>query len=350
MLKNTGLRQLAVITAIVINITAYVLGIVFGIFSYSTLSSLFLSFLLSSVISFFVAHYIIVEVVYNRVKPLYKVIKNVQAPIPSIGKGLMADDVLDKVEYDVNKWAEERSQEVETLKSLETYRRNYIGNVSHELKTPIFNIQGFLHTLLDGAMYDKKYLKNYIKRSATNVERLITIVEDLDTISRVESGALTLEMEKFLLQDLVEEVIDELKEMAESKSIKIVIKDGLNKGFKVRADKRSIRQVLTNLITNSIKYGREGGETKIGFFTMDKFILVEVTDNGVGMEEQHLKHVFDRFYRVEKSRSRAMDAVGGGSGLGLAIVKHLIEAHNQTITVRSTPNVGSTFGFTLQKA
>lgn len=350
MFRNTGLRQLAAITAVVINILAFLLLTLTGSLNFSAPIHLLLIFLLSTLLSFFVARFIIVEVVYNRVKPLYKVIKNIKSPISDMDLGIMSDDVLDKVEQDVNQWAMETKKEMETLKSLENYRREYIGNVSHELKTPIFNIQGFVHTLLDGAMYDKKYLKTYIKRTAVNAERLITIVEDLDTINRIESGALTLEMEKFSLEELVLDVMDELKEMAESRNIKVMIKEGVNKSFKVRADRRSIRQVLSNLISNSIKYGKKDGTTKIGFYDMDNYILVEVTDDGVGMEAHHLKHVFDRFYRIDKSRSRVRDSVGGGSGLGLSIVKHLVEAHDQTITVRSTPNIGSTFGFTLERA
>jgi two-component system phosphate regulon sensor histidine kinase PhoR len=261
----------------------------------------------------------------------------------------MSDDVLAKVERDVNSWVNETRKEMEDLKSLEEYRRDYIGNVSHELKTPIFNIQGYIHTLLDGAMHEKDFLGKYLVKSAKNVERLITIVEDLDTISRVESGALHLEIESFILNALVVEIIEELRDIASEKDIKLIINEGANQSYRVKADKTSIRQILVNLITNSIKYGKYGGQTKIGFYDMHHYVLVEVSDNGIGIEEGHLKHVFDRFYRIDKSRSRVKDVVGGGSGLGLAIVKHLVEAHGQTISVRSTINVGSTFGFTLEK-
>ncbi|MDX1684704.1 MAG: HAMP domain-containing sensor histidine kinase [Saprospiraceae bacterium] len=350
MFRKTGLRQLAFVTALSINLIAFFLAFVFGLLSENELGFTLLVLTGSILLTSFVAHYIIVEVVYNKVKPLYKIIKKAKIPSSISQKGYISDDVLDKVEQDVNKWAQETSKEMESLKTLENYRKDYIGNVSHELKTPIFNIQGFVHTLLDGAMYEKKYLNNYLEKTAINVERLITIVEDLDTISKLESGALTFEIEKFQLNDLVAETIDELKELSKEKNIKVFIKEGVNKSFKVKADKNSIRQVLTNLIANSIKYGKEGGETKIGFYDMHSYILVEVTDNGIGIEEKHLNHVFDRFYRVDKSRSRVKDVVGGGSGLGLAIVKHLIEAHDQTISVRSTPGVGSTFGFTLEKA
>lgn len=350
MFKKTGLRQLAIITALIINVTALALASLAGLIDFSSPAYVAGMVILSVVVSSFVAHYIIVEVVYNRVKPLYKIIKKAKAPNANSNRGFISDDVLEKVEQDVNKWAQATNKEMESLKTLENYRKEYIGNVSHELKTPIFNIQGFIHTLLDGAMYEEKYLQKYLEKAAINVERLITIIEDLDMISKLESGALTFEIEKFLLNDLVAEVIDELKELSNSKNIKVYVKEGVSKSFKVKADMNSIRQVLTNLIANSIKYGKEGGTSKIGFYDMHSYILVEVTDDGIGIEEKHLKHLFDRFYRVDKSRSRVKDVVGGGSGLGLAIVKHLVEAHDQTISVRSTPGVGSTFGFTLEKA
>lgn len=350
MFRKTGLRKLAFLTALSINVIAFLLLLAFQLIDIRHYALVLLVLALSILLTFFLAHYIIIEVVYNKVKPLYKVIKKAKIPTSLSNRGFMSDDVLGKVEEDVNLWARETTEEMESMKSLETYRRNYIGNVSHELKTPIFNIQGFIHTLLDGAMYEKKFLQKYLEKSAKNVERLITIVEDLDTISRLESGAMTLEVEKFQLNDLVSEVIDETGELASEKGIKVFIKEGVNKTFKVKADRNAIRQVLTNLIANSIKYGREGGKTKIGFYDMHSYILVEVTDDGVGIEQEHLNHVFDRFYRVDKSRSRVKDVVGGGSGLGLAIVKHIIEAHDQTISVRSTPGVGSTFGITLEKA
>lgn len=345
-----GLRQLALLTAVSINVIAYILAYLFGLFEPHELLRTFGVLLGSILLTWFISHYIIVEVVYNKVKPLYKIIKKAKIPDASTNRGFVSDDVLERVGKDVNTWAQETSKEMESLKTLETYRKDYIGNVSHELKTPIFNIQGFIHTLLDGAMYEKKYLQSYLEKTATNVERLITIVEDLNTIARLESGGLTFEIEKFALNEMVTEVIDELKELAREKHINVYIKEGVNKSFKVKADVNSIRQVLMNLIANSIKYGRDGGSTKIGFYDMHNYILVEVTDDGIGIEEKHLKHVFDRFYRIDKSRSRINDVVGGGSGLGLSIVKHLIEAHDQTISVRSTPGVGSTFGFTLEKA
>jgi two-component system phosphate regulon sensor histidine kinase PhoR len=203
-----------------------------------------------------------------------------------------------------------------------------------------------LHTLLDGGLYDEKVNMTFLKKAAKNVDRLYTIVEDLSAIARLEAGNLVLEMQAFDIKELTEEVFEDLELKARDKNISLEFKEGASQNYKVLADREYIRQVLTNLVHNSIKYGKVNGLTKIGFYDMDKNILIEVADNGIGIPNHHLLHVFDRFYRVDKSRSRAQ----GGSGLGLSIVKHIVEAHKQTINVRSTPDVGSTFGFTLEKA
>jgi two-component system phosphate regulon sensor histidine kinase PhoR len=254
--------------------------------------------------------------------------------------------VFEKVEKEVAEWATLREDEINTLKTLELYRKRFLGNVAHELKTPIFSIQGFIHTLLDGAVHDDKVNTRYLERAALNVERLLTIVEDLDTITKLESGELILDVQEFELKNLVREVFADLEIKARDKGILLRFKEGADNPFRVRGDREYIRQVITNLIVNSLNYGKEGGLTKVSMYDMDRQILVEVSDNGIGIEEQHLNHLFDRFYRVDKSRSRAQ----GGSGLGLSIVKHILEAHGQSINVRSTPGAGSTFGFTLDKA
>jgi two-component system phosphate regulon sensor histidine kinase PhoR len=256
------------------------------------------------------------------------------------------DQIIEDVEKDVAIWARNQQQEIDQLKTLENYRRDFLGNVSHELKTPIFNIQGYVHTLLDGGLQDEAINIKYLDRTAKNVERLITIVDDLEAISKLESGNLVLDIRKFEIKDLVKEVFETHELTAQRKHIQLHFKEGAAQSYQVKADREYIRQVLDNLVLNSIKYGRSGSFTKVGFYDMDKYILVEVADNGLGIGQEHLKHVFDRFYRVDKSRSRDV----GGSGLGLSIVKHIIEAHNQTINVRSSPDLGSTFGFTLAKA
>jgi two-component system phosphate regulon sensor histidine kinase PhoR len=214
------------------------------------------------------------------------------------------------------------------------------------LKTPIFNIQGFVHTLLDGALQDPKVNIMYLQRAAKNVDRLQAIVEDLETINKLEGGQMVLDLREFDIHELTDEVFSDLEMRAAERNIRLTYKDGANQHYRVMADKESIRQVLMNLIHNSIKYGSEGGVTKVSFYDMETFILVEVSDTGIGIEPDHAKHVFDRFYRVDKSRSRE----AGGTGLGLSIVKHILEAHKQTVNVRSSVGQGSTFGFTLEKA
>ena len=255
-------------------------------------------------------------------------------------------DIIEDAEKEVTEWASQQQKEIENLKSLEEYRRNFFGDISHELKTPLFNIQGYIHTLLDGALYDEKINLEYLKRAAINTERLHLIVEDLDVISRLDSGENPLEMKVFNIRKLASEVIEEMELVAAKKKIQLTYKEKNPRNYHVKADRESIRQIFTNLIVNSIKYGKEKGVTKVAFYHMDEYILVEIADNGIGIERKHLPHIFDRFYRVEKSRNRSQ----GGSGLGLSIVKHIIEAHGLTINVRSDFGIGTTFGFTLKKA
>ncbi len=294
-------------------------------------------------LNFLIVRFFIEKYVFRKVKLIYKLIYDSK-------KDKFADDInkesLEDVNTKVIEWAENTKKELATLQSLEEYRKNYVGNISHELKTPIFSIQAYLYTLLDGGLYDEKINKDYLKRAVDNTVRLQNIVEDLEVITKLESGQVQLELRRFDIRELVQDIFKDLKSMAKKKRISLKFKEGASHPFFVMADRDSIRQVLTNLVVNSIKYGIEGGTTKVSFYDTESEILTEVSDNGLGIEEKHLKHVFDRFYRVDSSRSRKQ----GGSGLGLSIVKHIIEAHDQTINVRSTVNIGSTFGFTLKKA
>jgi two-component system, OmpR family, phosphate regulon sensor histidine kinase PhoR len=296
----------------------------------------------------FVANYFYVRFyIFRKIKLIYKIIHRHKTPSDfKADKIEMKTDILDNVEKEVGEWAEEHQREMENLEQLTNYRRQFMGNVSHELKTPIFNVQGFINTLIDGAIHDPKVNMQFLERASKNIDRLEKIVEDLETISKLETGQLLLDLREFDLHELSDEVFSDLEIRATKKNVKLIYKENTHQHFKVRADKEAIRQVFMNLCHNSIKYGKEGGLTKVSFYDMDSFILVEVSDNGIGINEEDLKHVFDRFYRVDKSRSR--DA--GGTGLGLSIVKHIIEAHKQTINVRSNEGQGSTFGFTLEKA
>lgn len=303
--------------------------------------------LLAFAIAFFVTTFYLRKYIYRKIKLIYKTIHREKLAPQEKNKSIdLRSHIMEDVEKQVSQWADQQQEEIDRYKAWAEYRRNFVGDISHELKTPIFNIQGYLHTLLDGAINDTSVNMKFLSKAAKNLERLHTIVEDLEAISRLESGELMLEMQAFDIKKLCEEVFEELEIKAAQRNITLEFKEGAAQNYRVLADRESIRQVLANLVSNSIKYGQENGRTRVGFYDMDKNILIEVADNGIGIPPKHLSHVFDRFYRVDKSRSRE----AGGSGLGLSIVKHIIEAHKQTINVRSTPNLGSTFGFTLQKA
>jgi two-component system phosphate regulon sensor histidine kinase PhoR len=287
--------------------------------------------------------------IYRKVKLIYKTIHSQKVSTDIKREGVDLDQrIIGDVEQEVEEWVEEQRKQLDQYERFAEYRRRYVGDISHELKTPIFNIQGYLHTILDddSVMEDKEFTLKFLRKAAKNVERLQTIVEDLSAISRLESGELIIDSEPFNIKELANEVIDELELKSGRNGVALGFKPGADIGFMVNADRESIRQVLINLVNNSIKYGNEGGATKFGFYDMESYILIEIADNGIGIPEPHLGHVFDRFYRVDKSRSRQQ----GGSGLGLAIVKHIMEAHQQTINVRSSPGLGSTFGITLAKA
>ncbi len=303
-----------------------------------------------SVVIFAVSYFLILEVlerfIYRRVQLIHKTIHRQKAPKDAPNEKLnLQNRILDDVEEEVILWANTQKKEIDDLRKLEKYRRDFIGNISHELKTPIFNMQGYLYTLIEGGLYDEKINLAYLKKSTSNLERLSLIVEDLDMISQFESQRIILEHSKFDIRSLCLELFQHLEMTAKEKGITFFINEDTEQPFYVWADKERIRQVLINLMTNSVKYGKKGGQTKVSFYKVDKLSsLIEVSDNGLGIEEQHLSRLFERFYRVSTSRSRNE----GGTGLGLAIVKHMIEAHNQTINVRSTPDIGSTFGFTLE--
>lgn len=259
----------------------------------------------------------------------------------------MDEDVISKVNAEVMLWAEDKIKEISTLKEQDNFRRDFIGNLAHELKTPIFNIQGYILTLLEGALEDPENNRKFLMKAAKNVDRITALLEDLDTISRIEGGIYQLKESKFDLVELASDVIESLDNRARKGKIILRLKNPKEKAIYVAGDRPKIEQVLFNLMANSINYGKEeGGETRVRFYDMEDTVLVEVADNGIGIDEEHLPRIFERFYRVDKSRSRHV----GGSGLGLAIVKHIIDAHDQTINVRSSVGVGTTFSFTLKKA
>lgn len=351
MLKNPTPKQIALFSALVITAAALVSYLLILFLETETAMGIRIIFwtILIFLVSYFTAVFYLKRYIYRKIKLIYKTIhqEKLSADKKERTKEIDLDShIIDDMEKEVEEWANTQRQEIKRYKTWAEYRRKFVGDISHELKTPIFNVQGFVHSLLDGALEDETVNRKFLKKAARNIDRLQNIVEDLESISRLESGEMLLEIQVFDLKELVEEVFEELDFKAKESKVKLEFKEGASLPYKVKADRETIRQVLNNLVHNSIKYGKPDGITKVGFYDMDKNILVEVADNGIGIPKKHLNHVFDRFYRVDKSRSRSQ----GGSGLGLSIVKHIIEAHNQTINVRSTPKLGSTFGFTLEKA
>ncbi len=235
--------------------------------------------------------------------------------------------------------------EIDRLKEMERYRKEYLGNVSHELKTPIFNIQGYVLTLLDGGLEDPSINRKYLDRAEKSINRLISIIQDLETISRLEAGELKLEKEEFNIIQLIEEVFEAQEIRAKKRTINLDFDKKYKKPIFVYADKMRMFQVLTNLITNSINYGNVEGRTRVSLSETEKQVVIEINDDGIGIAPQDIPRVFERFYRADKSRSRDQ----GGTGLGLAIVKHILEGHNQTIDVQSKLKKGTSFIFTLSK-
>jgi two-component system, OmpR family, phosphate regulon sensor histidine kinase PhoR len=299
-------------------------------------------------VQFVIIRYFLEFFIYDKIKLVFKTIHNLKRNKEEKKelKANLKGDLIHSVNEQVMNWAIDRGQEIDELKKMETYRREFLANVSHELKTPLFNLQGFTLTLLEGGLDDPEINKDYLAKAQKNIERMITIVEDLEVISRLESGEARPVITRFDIVSLVKEVFEFLEPKTKSMNISLVLAHDNYGEMPVFADKEKIREVLINLIDNSIKYGRENSRTKVSFYDMFDNILIEVSDNGIGISEQHLPRLFERFYRVDKHRSRSQ----GGSGLGLAIVKHIIEAHEQTINVRSATGVGSTFAFTLKKA
>jgi two-component system phosphate regulon sensor histidine kinase PhoR len=298
--------------------------------------------------SYFIVYYSLNQFVYNRLKIIYKTIGKWHEvkQKPSAGKK-NAGDILGMVNQVVLEWHDEQQQKIDELQKMADYRREFLGNVSHELKTPIFNIQGYILTLLDGGLKDKKINKKFLEKSAKSVDRMIAVVQDLEEISKFESGVMNLNETTFDIKELCREVSDFLEIKAAENNTQIIIKEPENRRIQVVADKTRIKQVLINLVDNAINYGKaEGGRITISFYDFHDNVLIEVSDNGIGISEENLPRIFERFYRVDKSRSREK----GGTGLGLAIVKHIIEAHRQSISVRSKPGKGTTFSFTLKKA
>jgi two-component system phosphate regulon sensor histidine kinase PhoR len=284
----------------------------------------------------------------KKIKLIYKLINQTKSSKREqyFNEHLLPQKTIEEVKSDVEKWALEKKDEIDLLRKNEQFRKEFLMNLTHEVRTPIFNIQGYIETLLNGAIEDNQVNRKFLQNAANSVERLVHLVNDLHEISKLESGSIPLVIEHFHIQKIVNEVFEEVGLKANQKQIRLEIKNDTNPDTLVDGDKNKYKQVLTNLIENAIKYGSENGIVNVGWYALDKnSILVEVTDNGPGISEEHLPRIFERFYRADKSRNRSI----GGTGLGLAIVKHIIEAHGQNVTVRSKIGIGTTFGFTIAK-
>ena len=300
---------------------------------------LFLPYLIFFILNVYLIYYVVKRFFHEKIKVIYKNIYKFRAI------SVNTDLDIDNVEKEAEKWADAKEEELKQMKQDENYRREFLGNVSHELKTPIFNIQGYISTLLDGGIYDKEINMKYLERADKSVDRMINIVEDLEVISRLETDQSQLDIQPFDIFSVVEEVFEALEMKASQMNISLNI-DNESQAKLVLGDRDKIQQVFMNLISNSIKYGKDGGTTTVRFFDMESNMLIEVADNGIGIDKESLDRLFERFYRVDKNRSREI----GGTGLGLAIVKHILEGHNQQINVKSTKDIGSNFSFILEKA
>lgn len=349
-LKNQKVSVLVILLSVLsaflsaLALTAYQVFLGLG-FDLTAVLVLFFSFFL---ISFFILYFLYNPFVFGKVVAVHESLKKIipQKEIPDTKFQLDEIDPITLLDSEVKKIAIERQRETEHLKHLESYRKEYLGNVSHELKTPVFNIQGYVSTLIDGGLNDPSINLEYLKRADKSIERIIHIIDDLETITQLETGSLELEFEKYDLIVQCKDIIEQLDMVAKKKNILVALTKKSDKPLYVIADKFRIRQVFVNLITNSIKYGRDGGKTEININLYDDEVIIEIKDNGIGISEQHLPRLFERFYRVDKGRSREQ----GGTGLGLAIVKHIIEAHQKTITAKSVVDEGTVFTFTLARA
>lgn len=303
----------------------------------------------SLIVCYILLNNIFTKYINKRISNIYKLIHNLKLgkEIKEVLAEHASDDPIKDAEQKVRDWAKQKVSEIDRLKEQEIYRREFLSNISHEFKTPLFAVQGYIETMQDGMLEDDPEMALiFLEKASKNIDRLTYLINDLNEISKLESGKISLNIQKFDLAQLIVDTSEQLIDKAQRNKINLRINLKHNTPVFVKADRLKIQQVLINLIDNSIKYGKPNGKTTISIFPLIEQILVEVTDNGQGIEEKNLPRVFERFYRTDKSRSRDI----GGSGLGLSIVKHILEAHQQTVSVRSTEGMGTTFGFTIAKA
>lgn len=294
---------------------------------------------------YIVFNIIIKQFIHKRLKILYRSIRKGKMDGIEGFSMTFQKDAITTAEIETKRWADEKQTEIVQLKEQDKFRREFLGNLAHELKTPVFSIQGYVLTLLEGALEDEKVNRIFLERASKAIDRMTHILEDLDELTKLEVNELRLEIRPFDIRDLAKEVMDSFEIQAAEKNISIHFAKDYSTSIMVKGERGKIAQVFTNLISNSISYGNEGGETLVRLYEIDDIVTIEVSDNGPGIDPNHIPRLFERFYRVEKSRNRNE----GGSGLGLAIVKHILDSHQQTISVRSTVGVGSTFTFSLDK-
>ena len=338
--NNFNPFKFSLLSSLYISIGAYF------VINYNDLSISVESVLISFIIfglSFLILQLRVRKLFFERIRQIYE---DLEFETDSLIKTSPIDSDMNSFSKDLEEFVKLKRTEIETLKKEGIYRKEFVGNVAHELKTPLFSVQGYISNLLDGAMDDKELLKKYLKRAEKSVDRLTFIIKDLDLITQLESSTLKLKVTSFDILKLTEEIIEDLEISASKRNIKIIFNKNYDKQILVEADKNRIEQVITNLVTNSINYGSEKGTTEISFESNVEKIIVKVNDNGEGISEENMPRLFQRFFRVDVSRSRSQ----GGSGLGLAIVKHIIDAHNENIYVQSTLGVGSEFSFSLKKS
>jgi two-component system phosphate regulon sensor histidine kinase PhoR len=340
--KNLSPQQLSAFTALILSVPVAI-----GIWVLRPdLLIAAISLVVTFIGSYLLIRFVLESFIYRKIKLIYKFIYQTKATKreETYYKYILPQKGIDEVRQDVEQWAEQRSAEIELLKTNEAYRKEFLQNLAHEFKTPIFAIQGYVDTLLGGAMDNPELSKRFLENAARNVERMVTLVEDLDEITRLESGQQPLYKENFVIQDLIRESYEALSIKTTARNIRCSIKKGCESPITVFADKEKIRQVISNLLENATKYGKQDGSIVASIYKTDgRHVLVEISDDGMGISEEHLPRIFERFYRTDRGRSRNV----GGTGLGLAICKHIIEVHGQAIHVRSKLDVGTTVGFTL---
>jgi two-component system phosphate regulon sensor histidine kinase PhoR len=346
MIRNPKPVNVAFVIALILSC---LLGVsVFVIREYSWQDAV-LAFIACLLFSFVLFYYSLEFFIYRKIKLIYKTIHSLKTNKYDavLSNFSWTDDPIANMNKEVISWASDQKQAMDELKRLADFRKEFLGNVSHELKTPVFNIQGYIHTLLDGAIHDPEVNVRFLTKAARSADRLSDLVDDLLAISQLETGGLAMAKDVFDINLLTKDVFEQFETRAREREITLQVKEGCNHAFFVEADRYRIRQVMVNLVGNAIKYGNDKGSVVVSYYDMDENILVEVADDGEGIAQEHIPRIFERFYRVDRSRTR--ESGPGGTGLGLAIVKHIIEAHDQAVNVRSTLGDGTTFAFTLRK-